>query len=97
MNPVVTGLLGLLAKIVPAVAGNSTAVGSTISTITTLVPTLIQEYQDVLPFVKNIIATLKNDPATTAAQLAQLKALDKQVDDAFDTAAAAAQAEDSAG
>jgi len=97
MNSIVTGLLDLLAKIVPAVAGNTSAVSSTISTLTTVVPALIQEYQDVLPFVKNIIAALKNDPATTAVQIAQLKALDKQVDDAFDAAALAAQAEDSAG
>lgn len=94
MNPVITGLLSLVGNLVPLAGGTASTVGMVISTLTQVIPLAIKEYQDVAPFIKNIIATLKNDPSVTKAQLDQLEALDKQVDDAFDIAWAKVQGED---
>jgi hypothetical protein len=96
MNGIVTVLITLLAKLVPAIAGNSETVTTIVNALVELTPVLIKEYQDLLPYVKNIIAVLKGDPATTQAQLDQLAALDQQVDAAFEAAATDAQTEDSA-
>jgi peptidoglycan hydrolase CwlO-like protein len=43
--------------------------------------------------VKNIIAALQANPATTESQLASLQALDQQIDAAFEAAAASTDAE----
>lgn len=92
MNQILALLLPLVSKLIPATG--SSAVTEAVNVLVQVVPLLVQEYQDVLPYVKNIIVTLKADPATTQAQLDQLATLDAQVDAAFDAAAAAAQAED---
>jgi hypothetical protein len=42
--------------------------------------------------VKNIIAALQANPATTESQLAALQALDQQADAAFEAAAASTDA-----
>lgn len=94
MNGILSTLLPLLAKLIPLAAGNSSIITTIVNGLVQVTPVLIQEYQDVLPFVKNIIATLKGDDTTTQAQLQMLAALDAQVDAAFDAASAAAQAED---
>lgn len=94
MNAVINGLLSLIGNLVPLAGGSTSTVGMIINTLTEVVPLAIKEYQDVAPYVKNIIATLKDDPAATAEQLNQLDALNKQVDDAFDIAWAKAQEED---
>lgn len=98
MNPVsiITGLLSLVGNLVPLAGGASSTVGMVISTLTEVVPLVVKEYQDVAPFIKNIIAALKDDPVATQAQLDALDALDKQVDDAFDTAWSKVQEEDKA-
>ncbi len=94
MNAILTSLLSLVQNLTPLAGGSTSTVGMIINTLTEVVPLAVKEYQDVLPFAKNIIAALKDDPAATQAQLNQLDALDKQVDDAFDAAAARAQEED---
>jgi hypothetical protein len=94
MNSVITGLLSLVGNLVPLAGGSTSTVGMVINTLTEVVPLVIKEYQDVAPFIKNIIAALKDDPAATQAQLDALDVLDKQVDDAFDAAWARVQEED---
>lgn len=94
MNGILTSLLGLVSNLVPIASGSTSTVGMVINTLTEVVPLVVKEYQDVAPFVKNIITALKDDPAATQVQLDQLDELDKQVDIAFDTAAQAALAED---
>lgn len=94
MSAILTAILSLLTALGPSIGGSSAIITEVISALTTLIPVVIQEAQDLLPMVKSIIATLKGDSAATQAQLDALDALDKQVDDAFDAAAAAAQAED---
>lgn len=92
MSAAITALLALLGQLIPAISGDSTLISNIINALIQIIPVLVKEVQDVAPMVKNIIAALKNDPATTADQLAQLETLDAQVDQAFE--AAAAQAED---
>lgn len=93
MNSVVTGLLQLVENLLPLVPGGST-IGMVIDTLEEIVPLAIKEYQDVKPFVLNIISTLKDDAEVTPEQLARLDALEKQADDAFDAAWARVQEED---
>ena len=76
---------------------NAALIGKVVATLVALIPTIVQEAKDLLPAVKNIIAALSANPATTADQLAALDALNAQVDAAFEAAAAAATAEDAQG
>lgn len=72
----------------------SDAITKVINLLVQVIPLIEKEYEDVVPYIQNIIAVLKNDPATTAAQLAQLSELDATADQAFEAAAVKAQAED---
>lgn len=93
MNAIISTLLGLLTQILPLVSqGGLTA--KIISTLVQIVPTLVTEAEDLVPLVQNIIQVLKNDPATTQAEFAQLDQLDQQIDAAFDAAANAATSQD---
>ena len=94
MNAILTSLLSLVGNLVPLAGGTSSTVGMIINTLTEVVPLVVKEYQDVAPFIKNIIAATKDDPAATLEQLNQLDALDKQVDDAFDAEVARVTEED---
>lgn len=94
MSGILASLLSLVGGLVPLASGATSTVGMVIKTLTDVVPVVIKEYQDVAPFVKNIIAALKDDPAATQEQLNQLDALNKQVDNAFDAAAKRAEEED---
>jgi len=64
-------------------------VDAVINLLVQIIPLLETEARTVIPYIQNIIAALKNNPATTAAQLAQLSTLDAAADDAFEKAAAA--------
>ena len=90
-------MLAIILEILTAIAG-TTAEASTITSIinalVALIPVLVKEYEALVPVVKNIIAALQANPATTADQLATLQALDAKVDSDFESAAAEAQAED---
>lgn len=92
MSAAILALLGVLSQIAPVLG--SSAITSVITALVQIVPTLITTVEDVVPMVKNIIAALQSNTAVTADQLAQLQALDAQVDAAFEAAATAAQAED---
>ena len=96
MTAAFTTVLALLGQLLPALSDNSEMIANIINALIQIIPVIVKEVQDVAPMVKNIIAALKNDPATTADQLAQLDALDAQVDQAFEAAATDAQAQDSA-
>ena len=84
--------LGGIAGITSEVA----VIGKIISVLTELYPLVVKEYQALAPIIKGVISALSANPAATDDQLAQLKVIDKQVDDAFEAAAAAAEAEDAA-
>ena len=89
MSAAIMALLAVLAQISPVIG--STAITSIINALIQIVPALINTVEDVVPMVKNIIAALQSNTAVTPDQLAQLQALDAQVDAAFEAAATAAQ------
>lgn len=89
MSVVVTSIVALLGQLLPLLtsAANATLITSIIETLASIVPFVVQEVETLAPAIKNIIAALSANPATTADQLAQLQQLDAQVDTAFDDAA----------
>jgi len=99
MTAAITAILALLEQLLPLVlsTSNTTLVAGIIEMLTQLMPLIVQEVQTLAPAVKNIITALQADPTTTADQLVQLQALDKQCDDAFEAAAADTDAEVSGG
>ena len=88
-----TALLALLTSIA-GISSQASVITQIIATLIGLIPTLVQEYKDLVGPVKNIIAALQANPATAADQLATLQELDAKVDADFEAAATAAQAED---
>jgi hypothetical protein len=94
MSAAITAVLALIEQLLPMLtsSANVTLIDGIIEALTKMLPFIIQEVEALVTPVKNIIAALSATPATTAAQLTQLQALDKQVDDAFDAAAAATDA-----
>jgi hypothetical protein len=94
MSAAITALLSLIGQLLPLVGSwtGSGAVASIITTLTQILPLVVQEVETVGPAIKNIIDALSANPATTAEELAQLQALDAQVDAAFESAAAATDA-----
>ena len=90
MTLAIQAMLAMIEKLLPLItsAGNATLVDSIISTLSGFLPFIMQEVEALGPPIKNIIAALSTNPATNAAQAATLSTLDKQVDDAFDAAAA---------
>lgn len=94
MTSIITLLLTLIGQLLPAVGVGSTGITTIINALVAIVPALIQEAVDMVPIVQNIIAALKNNPATTAAEMVTLNALDAQCDAAFEDAMAKSTAGD---
>ncbi len=90
--PVVTALLALLVQLAPSLG--SPALASIITTLQQILPTIVAEVADVAPYVKNVIAALRSNSEITPEQWAQLDALEAQIDQAFEAAATAAEADD---
>jgi hypothetical protein len=85
----IAAILQLLNEAGPLL-GSSASIAKAIAMLEEILPVVIKEAKDLLPMVKDAIATLSMaNTATTADQLAQLAAMDAQVDAAFDAAAAA--------
>lgn len=95
MLAIVAPIIALLAQIAPAVSTLG-AVGNVIATLTALVPAIVREASDLIPTVKNIIATLRGTDAITPEQLNQLDVIEAKIDADYDAASAAAKAEDDA-
>lgn len=89
MSILITSVLAMIEALLPSITSTATAatIGPIITALTNMLPFIIQEVEALVTPVKNIIAALSANPATTAAQLTSLQSLDKQVDDAFDAAA----------
>ena len=94
MTLALTTLLSLISNLLPLLtsSANANLIGSIISTLEQFLPFIVDEISSLYAPVKNIIAALSANPATTAAQLATLQALDTQADAAFDAAAASTDA-----
>jgi hypothetical protein len=95
MTAAIISILSLIEQLLPAIlsASNASLVTGIITTLTNLLPFIVQEIETLAPAVKNIIAAMSANPATTAAQLASLQALDQQVDAAFEAVAAQTDAD----
>lgn len=89
----IAALLSLLTS-VAGITGEASVIAQIISTLVSLVPTLVQEYKDLVGPVKGVIAALSANPAATADQLATLQELNAKVDADFEDAANAALAQD---
>jgi len=87
MSAILTVLLTLVAKFVPAVAANETLISDIITGLEQALPTITKEYQDVMPLVENIIAALRGTDGITQAQSDALDALEITIDAEFDAAA----------
>lgn len=89
MNIVVQAILTLIEQLLPAItsASNASLISSVLDALVKMMPFIVDEISALATPVKNIIAALSANPATTTDQLAQLQVLDKQVDDAFEDAA----------
>jgi len=81
-------LLQTILSIVPQLT-NSASINKVIAYLINIIPVVEQEAKDLLTPIQNIIAALSANSAATADQLATLKALDAQVDTAFEKAVAA--------
>jgi hypothetical protein len=90
MTAVITAILSMIEQLLPAIssAGTASLITSIINALTGMLPYIIDEIEALVGPVKNIIAALSANPATTAAQAATLATLDAQVDAAFAAAAA---------
>lgn len=95
MTSIITGVLTILQALVPSLTSSGT-VQQIINALIQIIPVVVKEAQDLVPMIKNIIAALGSNPASTADQLATLKALDQLTDAAFEAAATKALAEDAA-
>ncbi|HXP63984.1 MAG TPA: hypothetical protein VN815_00800 [Steroidobacteraceae bacterium] len=94
MSAALSALLGLIGQLIPLItsSANATLIDSIINTLEGFLPFIIQEVEALYQPVKNIIAALSANPATTASQLAALQAQEAQIDAAFDAAAASTDA-----
>lgn len=87
ISAAVMAVLTLIEQILPLLTGGGTTVtliANIIEALVKFMPLIEDELSTVYTSVKNIIAALSANPATTADQMTALQALDKQVDDAWD-------------
>ena len=93
LQVIVTAVISLMTQFLPLI-NSSTQVAKFIEMLIQILPTVEQLAADLVQPIKNIIAALQTNTATTAEQLAQLQTLDAVVDAAFEGAATAATTED---
>lgn len=83
----VSGVISLINTVLPLIhkstPGASDKIGTVIDTIVKLEPLVTDQVGTLYTGIKNIIASVGAHPATTADQMATLRAFDKQVDDAW--------------
>lgn len=85
---VIATVLQTILAIIPQLT-DSKGINKVVTMLIQIVPIAVQEAKDLLPMIQNIIAALSAKDGVTPDQLAALKALDAQVDAAFDAAVAA--------
>jgi Glu-tRNA(Gln) amidotransferase subunit E-like FAD-binding protein len=83
----IASVVALLGQVIPVIGKNPALISNIINTLVTITPAVISEVQVLKPAIKNIVAALSANPATTAQQIATLKELDKVCDADFDDAA----------
>lgn len=86
MTAAITALLALIENLLPAITAGSVSSGivsSTVGALTTFLPLITTEITALYGPVKNIIAGLIGTGALTAQQIADLKAGEVAIDQAF--------------
>ena len=86
MSAALVAFLTVLSEIAPAL-GSSSAIQAVINTLIQIIPTLIQEVEDLVPLVKNIISGLQSNSNITPDQWAQLDQLNQSADAGFEAEA----------
>ena len=93
MSSIATAVVALLTQLLPILSTSAAStVAAVINALLQIIPVVVQEATDLIQPIKNVIAALSANPASTADQMATLQTLDKQCDDAFEAAAVAAGA-----
>lgn len=87
MSSIITAVVALLGQLIPLVGTNSALISTIINTLVAVLPEVVTEVETLIPPIKNIIAALSANPATTEVQMATLQVLDAQADAAFEAAA----------
>ncbi|MDE2096634.1 MAG: hypothetical protein KGL39_05250 [Patescibacteria group bacterium] len=88
LTALATSVVSMLTALLPLLTSSgSAAVAGVINTLIQLIPLITSEAVSLVGPIKNIIAALGANPATTAEQMATLQALDAQCDAAFEAAA----------
>ena len=88
MSAAFTAILALIQQLLPVLSGSdATLIASIINVLEKWVPLIITGVEELYQPVKNIIAALSANPATTADQLVTLQSLDAQVEAAFESIA----------
>ena len=95
ISSLATAVVAMLTTLLPLLSSSGASavasiIASIIETLIQLIPVIEKEITALAAPIKNIIAALGSNPATTADQLATLQTLDAQVDSAFEAAASAA-------
>lgn len=92
LSTTISIFLTLIEGLLPELGTNAatSAIDKILSALITIVPIIASNASNFLTPVKNIIAALSASGNVTPDQLAQLQALDAQVDAAFDAATGAA-------
>lgn len=82
----VNTVVDLIQKFLPLVRkGDSGSIDKIIDTLQAIAPLAIDQIGVTYTGIKNIIAAIGKNKATTAEQLASLKAFSKQIDDAWNS------------
>jgi hypothetical protein len=81
-------LLTVLGQIA-SLTSQTSVIGDIIKTVAEVAPVIIKTVNDATPSVIGIINALKENPATTEEQLAELDAISAKVDADFEAAVAA--------
>jgi hypothetical protein len=81
-SSVIIAVLQTILNLIPTLTDNKT-INSIINMLIQIVPIVIKEAQEVMGPIKNIIEALSEKDAITDEQMAVLKALNEQVDQAY--------------
>lgn len=88
-------IIALIAQYAPMAISVTGGVKTAIDVIEKITPLAIQEYQDLLPTLKNAIATLKGSNGISDEDFDRLDSIEATIDAAWDVEKARVQKEDS--
>ncbi len=84
---IITTILQIIDEFLLPNLGSTSVAAKVITLLEQIIPVVIKEAQDLIPIIKNIIASLRGSGVVTPEQLDQLDAAEAKLDADFDTAA----------